>query len=186
MTTPSLSDGWQRPSAASLSTVARDGSSLAALLVIAGTVLVTGSVRALAFAVPFLLAAIPTPSPVAFAAGQLAVLPTVSVEDAAVAAIAQLALLAVLVEPARRSGTAYAVGATLVAYLGLAGLFVAALPYGNFVSGGLLCLAVACGVYLARRVTLVRLDLVNDDERPAGEETVGDRPNDRSVTEPKE
>lgn len=186
MTTPSLGEDWRDLSAGSLSTVARDGSSLVALLVVAGTVLATGSVRAVALAVPFLLAALPTPSPVAFAAGQLAILPTVSVEDAAAAAVAQLALLVVLTEPARAVGSAYAVGATLVAAVGLAGLFAGGLRYGLVVTGGLLCLAVACGTYLARRVTLVRLGLVGDSGESGGEATGGDRPDDRPVTEPKE
>lgn len=187
MTTPSSGGDWRRPSAGSLSTLARDGSSLVALLVVGGTVLATGSVRAAVLAVPFLLATLPTPSPVAFAAGQLAVLPTVSVEDAAVVAVTQLALLVVLTEPARTVGSAYAVGATLVAAVGLAGLFAVGLRYGPVVTGGLLCLAVACGTYLARRVTLVRLGLVGDDAVSAGgEATGGDRHDDGYVAEPKE
>jgi hypothetical protein len=186
MTASSLDGDRQRPSIGSLSTVARDGSSLVALLVVTGTVLATGSVRTIALAAPFLLAALPTPAPVAFAAGQLAVLPTVSVEDAAAAAVAQLALLVVLTEPARTVGNAYAVGATLVAAVGLAGLFAVSLPYGLVVTGGLLCLAVASGTYLVRRVTLVRLGLVADDPASARGAPGGDRPDDRSVTEPKE
>ncbi|RLM60088.1 hypothetical protein, partial [Halorubrum sp. Atlit-26R] len=157
-----------------------------ALLVVAGTGLATGSVRPVALVTPFLLASLPTPSPVAFAAGQLAVLPTVSVEDTAAAVAAQLALLVVLTEPARTVGRAYASGATLGAAVGLAGLFAVGLRYGLVVTGGLLCLAVACGVYIARRVTLVRLGLVGDDPVSEGEATGGDRPDDRSVIEPKE
>ena len=173
MTTPSLRDGWQTPGGDSPTVVSRDFGSLVALLVVAGTVLMTGSVRGLALAAPFLLVAIPTPSPVAFAAGQLAILPTLTLEDTLTASVAQLVLLVVLVEPARTRGAAYAVGATLVAYVGLVGLFIVTLPYGGFIAGGLLCLAVACGTYLARRVTLVRLGLVSDDEEPGGEETDG-------------
>lgn len=201
MTTPSLRDGWRAPTTRSLSTVARDLSSLVALLVVAGTVLETGSARTLALAVPFLLVAIPTPSPVAFAAGQLAVLPTISVEDTVAAAVAQVALLAVLVEPARTRGSAYAAGATFVAYVGLVGLVVVSLPSGRLVAGSLLCFAVACGTYLAHRMTLVRLGLVSDGgesggeetggresggEEPGGEETAGDRPADRPFSEAKE
>ena len=186
MTDSSLDGDWHRPSAGSMSTVARDGSSLVALLVVAGTVLATGSVRAVVLAAPFLLAALLTPAPVAFAAGQLAVLPTISVADAAAAGVAQLALLAVLTEPARTARSTYALGATLVAAVGLAGLFGVGLRYGLVVTGGLLCLAVACGVYLTHRVTLVRLGLVADDAASDGEETGSDRPDDRSVTEPKE
>lgn len=186
MTTSSLGEDWRRTLTGSLSTVARDGSSLVALLVVAGTVLATGSVRAVALAVPFLLAALPTPSPVAFAAGQLAVLPTISVEDAAAAAVAQFALLVVLTEPARAVGSAYALGATLVAAVGLAGLFAVGLQYGLVVTGGLLCLAVACGTYLAHRVTLVRLGLVGDDAASGGEATGGTRQDDSSITEAKE
>jgi hypothetical protein len=201
MTASSLGGDWRRPSVGSVSPVARDGSSLVALLVVAGTVLATGSVRAVALAVPFLLVAIPAPSPVAFAAGQLAVLPTVTVEDTVAAAITQVALLAVLVEPARTRGSAYAAGATLVAYLGLVGLVVVSLPSGRLVAGGLLGVAVGCGTYLAHRVTLVRLGLVSEDEEtdggesggrgadgkePSGEETAGDRPADRPLTEAKE
>ena len=186
MTASSLDGDWRRPSTGSLSTVARDGSSLVALGVVAGTVLATGSVRAVALAAPFLMAALPTPSSVAFAAGQLAVLPTISVEDTAAAAVAQLALLVVLTEPARTVGSPYALGATLVAAVGLAGLFAAGLRYGLVATGGLLCLALACGVYLARRVTLVRLGLVNDGPASEDEDPGGDRPDARSATEPKE
>ena len=181
MTTRSLSDGWRTPASDSLTTVARDFGSLVALLVVAGTILMTGSVRALALATPFLLVAIPTPSPVAFAAGQLAILPTISLEDTVAVAITQLALLVVLVEPARMHESVYAVAATLAAYGGLVGLLIGTLPYGGFIAGGLLCLAVACGMYLAHRVTLVRLGLVTDDE-----ETDGNRSTDQSTTEPKE
>ena len=186
MTAPSPVENWRGPTVSSLLTVARDAASLVALLVVAGTVLATGSLRAVALATPFLLAALPTPSPAAFAAGQLAVLPTVSVEDVAAAAVAQLALLVVLTEPARTVGNAYAVGATLVAAVGLAGLFAVSLPYGLVVTGGLLCLAVASGTYLVRRVTLVRLGLVADEAASGSEEPGSDRPDDRSVTEPKE
>ncbi|ELZ42642.1 hypothetical protein C463_10620 [Halorubrum californiense DSM 19288] len=186
MTASSLGGDRRRPSAGSLSAVARDAGSLVALLVVAGVVLVTGSVRAMALAAPFLLAALPTPSPVAFAAGQLAILPTVSVEDAAAAAVAQLALLVVLTEPARTVGSAYALGATLLAAVGLTGVVTVSLRYGLVGTGGLLCLAVACGVYLARRVTLVRLGLVGDDAASEGEANGGDRPDAQSVTEPKE
>ena len=186
MTAPSPVENWRGPTVSSLLTVARDAASLVALLVVAGTVLATGSLRAVALATPFLLAALPMPSPAAFAAGQLAILPTVSVEDVAAAAVAQLALLVVVTEPARAVGNAYAAAATLVAAVGLAGLFAAGLRYGLVVAGGLLCLAVGCGVYLARRVTLVRLGLVGDDAASADGEPSGDHSDDRSVTEPKE
>ncbi|TKX87539.1 hypothetical protein EXE43_02655 [Halorubrum sp. SS5] len=186
MTTPSLSGDWRRRSADSPSIVARDSSSLVALLVVAGAVLTTGSVRTAVLAAPFLLAALPTPSSVAFAVGQLAVLPTVSITDAAAVAITQLALLVVLTEPARRRESPYAVGATLVAAVGLAGLVAVGLRYGLAVTGGLLCLAVICGTYLVRRVTLVRLGLVGDGAKSGGTATGDDRRDAQSVTEAKE
>lgn len=96
-------------------------------------------------------------------------------------AIVQLALLVVLVEPARTGKNLYAIGATLVAYVGLVTLVVVSLPPGVFVAGGLLCLAAACGTYLARRVTLVRLGLVTDNRESESNHSV-----DRSSTEPKE
>jgi hypothetical protein len=144
--------------------VARDTGSLAALVVVAGTILATGSVRASALALPFLLATIPTPSTLSFAAGQLAILPTISVEDTVTLAIAQLALLVVLTEPARTRGISHAVGATFVAYVGLVALLAVGFRYSLSVAGGLLCLAVACATYLVHRTTLVRLGLVADEE----------------------
>lgn len=186
MTAPSPEVEQRPPSLDSLSTVARDASSLVALLVVLGAVLATGSARAAIFAAPLLLAALPAPSPVAFAAGQLAVLPAVSVEDATAVAVTQLALLVVLVEPARTTGTAYAVGATLVAAVGLVGLFAVGLGYGLAVTGGLLCLAVACGTYLARRVTLVRLGVVGDDAGSEHDPPGGASPDSQPSTEPKQ
>lgn len=161
-----LRDRWQRSGADLPSPVARDTGSLAALVVVAGTILATGSVRASALALPFLLATIPTPSTLSFAAGQLAILPTISVEDSVTLAIAQLALLVVLTEPARTRGISHAVGATFVAYVGLVALLAVGFRYSLSVAGGLLCLAVACATYLVHRTTLVRLGLVADDEEP--------------------
>ncbi|MEZ3163917.1 hypothetical protein ABNG03_03350 [Halorubrum sp. RMP-47] len=182
---------WDDP----LSFVARDLGGLAALVLVAATLLATGSTREALVALPFLLAAVLTPSTVAFAAGQLAVLPVLSVENVVAQAVAQVALLVVLTEPARTRDILYAAGVTLVATVGLVALLAASLRYGLVVTGGLLCLTVACGTYLTRRLTLVRLGLISDDESPDASTRVADRTDtslttdrsaDRSLTEAKE
>lgn len=143
----------------------RDPVSLLGLVTVLAVVLVVGPLPAVGLSVLLLLIAAFVPSPLAFAAGQLALLPALTSTDLVAVGISQLALIAVLTEPARSQKTYSAIAATLLAYVVLVSLLVIGLRRGLLVAGGLVCLAVAFGTYLARRVTLVRLGLV-DDESP--------------------
>ncbi|EMA58398.1 hypothetical protein C469_13185 [Halorubrum lipolyticum DSM 21995] len=150
----------------------RDPVSLLGLVTVLAVVLVVGPLPAVGLSVLLLLVAAFVPSPLAFVAGQLALLPGLTSTDLVAVGVSQLALVAVLTEPARSQNAYAAVAGTLLAYAVLAALLVIGLRRGPLVAGGLVCLAVAFGTYLARRVTLVRLGLV-DGESP-GETRDGD------------
>ena len=141
--------------------IARDPLSVAGLLVVFGVVLATGTVRDVVLAGVLLCVALLLPSTLAFAGGQLALSAAVTVEDRIAVGIAQLALLVILTEPARDRSVPLAIGATLAASAGLLGVVAVGLREGLFAAAGLLCLAVALGIYLVHRLTLVRLGLVS-------------------------
>lgn len=152
----------------------RDPVSLLGLVTVLALILVVGPLPAVGLSALLLLVAAFLPSPLAFVAGQLALLPALSITDPVAVGVSQLALLAVLTEPARSQHVYAAVIATLLAYAVMVGLLVIGLRRGLVVAGGLVCLAVALGTYLVRRVTLVRLGLVADEppsETPDGDDT---------------
>lgn len=142
---------------------ARDPAGLAALIIVAATVVVMGTPRQSLLVLPALLVAGFVPSTAAFAAGQLAVFPILSVGDGLALAVAQLALLVVVTEPARTRAVPFAAGMTLVAAAGLALLVVAGLQSGPFVASGAVCIVVVGGTSLACRLTRVQLGLVTPD-----------------------
>lgn len=161
-----LRDRFRVPDSESVSQRMCDWNSVAALLVVAGKILLNGSGRSVLLAIPLLILATLTPATVGFAAGQLALLFSLSVGDTIALVIAQLALLVVLTEPARTHGIPRVIGTTLVAYLVLGGVFASSLSYGLVVTGGLLGLTVAVGTYVIYRVTVVQLGMVTDDADP--------------------
>lgn len=139
---------------------ARDGISLVGLLIVGGVVVATGTPRDLIVAVPLVLAAGVLPSPLAFAAGQLALVPSLTPDTTLAIGVTQLALLVVLTEPARDHAFRPAIVATAGVYAALLGLLFVGFRESLLVAAGMLCLAVAGGTYLARRMTLVRLGRV--------------------------
>ena len=106
-------------------------------------------------------------APLAFALGQLALIPVVSEISPAVG-VAQLGLVAVLTEPARSSRDMSTLTLTVLGWSALVGLILGTSEQGLLTTGGLLCLAVGVGIYLTYRVTLVRLELVSTDELENG------------------
>ena len=152
---------------------ARDPVSIGGLLILFGVTAITGTPRELLIAVPLLLVAGMIPAPLAFVAGQLAIFPTITLEDTLLVGVTQLALLCVLTEPARRHQHWAVFIYTLPAYGLLVGVVAIGLREGLVVAGGLLCVAVAGGTYLARRVTLVRLGRVALDLTPQVDEAGG-------------
>jgi hypothetical protein len=145
--------------------LARDPFSLGGLLVVFGVVATVGTVREILLAAALLCGALLLPSTLAFVVAQLALVPPMTLELSVAFGLTQLALLAVLTEPAREGSAPLAILGTLAAYVGLAGLVAIGLREGLLVAGGLLCLAVALGVYIARRVTLVRLGVVDTEPK---------------------
>jgi hypothetical protein len=152
---------------------ARDPVSIGGLLIVFGVITITGTTRDLLIAAPLLLAAGVIPAPIAFVAGQLAVVPTITLEDTLLVGVTQLALLCVLTEPARGQKLWAAFIGTLLAYGLLVGVVAIGFREGLVVAGGLLCGTVAVGTYLARRVTLVRLGRVALDLTPSADEAGG-------------
>lgn len=144
---------------------ARDLFSIVGLLAVFGVVQATGSLRWTLLAALLLGGAVFLPSTVAFVAGQFALIPAVTMADQVALAVAQIALLIVLTEPARDRSVPAVIGATAVAYAGLLGILAVGLRDGVLVAGGLLCLVVALVVYLTHRVTLVRLGLVDAEAK---------------------
>ena len=162
----SISVGSQSLSTAAVgSAVARDPFSVAGLLAVFAVVQSTGADRWTVFAAVLLGGAVFLPSTIAFVAGQFALIPAVTIDDQVAIAVAQIALLIVLTEPARDRSVPVVIGATAVAYAGLLGVIAVGLRDGLLVAGGLLCLSVALGTYLVHRVTLVRLGMVDAEAK---------------------
>ncbi|CDK39397.1 hypothetical protein [Halorubrum sp. AJ67] len=147
------------------SQLARDPLGVAGLLVVFGAVLATGTGRDAVLAGVLLCVALLLPASLAFVVGQLALSVAVTVEDRIAVGVAQLALLVVLTQPARDRSLPNAVVGTLAAYAVLLGVVAVGLRESHFAAAGLLCLAVALGTYLARRLTLVRLGLVGAEPK---------------------
>lgn len=157
--TPSSPDG--RPSRLrieSLSEHTADLSSLAALLLIAGVLGLSGSGQGLLIGLGLLVGAVFTPATIGFVLGQLALLPTLGTTDTTLLVVTQLGLLVVLTEPARPSGRRQALGTTGIAFLGLGGIVVVTLPYGLSATGGILVSSVGVAVYIIYRVAMVRVE----------------------------
>ncbi|WP_271966554.1 hypothetical protein [Halorubrum ezzemoulense] len=152
---------------------ARDPVSIGALVILLGVIAITGMTRELLIAVPLLLVAGVLPAPIAFATGQLAVFPTISLEATLLVGVTQLALLCVLTEPARRHQRWAVFIGTLPTYGLLVAVVAIGLREGLVVAGGLLCVAVIVGTYLARRVTLVQLGRVALDHTPSVDDAGG-------------
>lgn len=144
-----------------VSVQARDRVSLIGLLVVLSVVAATGTTRDLVVAVPLVVAAGLLPPPLAFVVGQLAVVPSLTLDATLAVGGTQFALLVVLTEPARDRAFRPATVATAGAYAVLLGILAAGLRESLLVAGAVLCLAVIVGTYLARRVTLVRLERVD-------------------------
>lgn len=141
----------------------RDPVSLLGLVAVLAVTLIVGTLPAIGLSVLLILVAVFLPSSLAFVAGQLALLPALTVADPVAVGVSQLALLAVLTEPARTRNAYSAVVGTVLAYVVIVALLLVGLRRGPVVAGGLVCLAVAFGTYLVRRITLVRLGLVGDE-----------------------
>lgn len=156
---------WASLDAAGLRHRAADPFSVGGLLVAFGVVVSLGTAREVLLAAALLAVAVFLPSTLAFVAGQLAVASAATLADGVAVALAQAALLVVLTEPARGRSVPVALGGTLVAYVALLGVVAVGLREGLIAAAGLLCLAVAVGTYLARRVTLVRLGQVEAEAK---------------------
>lgn len=139
---------------------ARDWLSVLTLVVVCALGVSSGTTQSFVVTLPLFVAALVVPAPLAFVAGHLAVIPTIGLEDTLAFWIVQIGLLILLTEPARQSQVISAMATTGVAYLALAGGVVVGLQRDLWVTGVLLCIIVASGTYLMRRVTLVRLGLV--------------------------
>lgn len=139
---------------------ARDWFSVLSLIVVCLLGVASGTTQSVAVTLPLFLAALVVPAPLAFVAGHLAVIPLIGFENPLFFGVAQIGLLILLTEPARRHHISTAMATTGVAYLALAGGVVAGLQRSLWVTGVLLCIVVAGGTYLMRRITLVRLGLV--------------------------
>ena len=162
----SLSAGSRSLWAATVgSVIARDPFSIAGLLVVFGVVEATGSTRWTLLTAGLLGGAVFLPSTIAFVAGQFALISAVTIDDPIAVAVAQIALLIVLTEPARDQSVPAVIGATVVAYAGLLGVIAVGLRDGLLVAGGLLCVVVALATYLTRRVTHVSLGLVDAEAK---------------------
>ncbi|MFD1570485.1 hypothetical protein [Halorubrum laminariae] len=122
---------------------------------------VAGTVDTLVVTLPLLVVAFVVPAPLAFVAGHLALIPTIGTADTLLFGVVQIALLILLTEPARQHHVTSAMATTGVAYLALGGGIVLWFQRDLWVTGVLLCLIVAGGTYLMRRITLVRLGLVD-------------------------
>ncbi|MUW14130.1 hypothetical protein GJ633_05245 [Halorubrum sp. CBA1125] len=144
---------------------ARDPLGVVGLLVVLGVTLTTGMVRGAVLAGVLVCVAFLLPSTLAFVVGQLALATTATLADGLAVGLAQLALLAVLTEPARDRSVPLAIAGTFGAYAVLLGVVAVGLRESLAAAGGLLCLAVALGAYLARRATLVRLGLVDAEAK---------------------
>lgn len=142
---------------------ARDWLSVGSLFVVFTLVGRSGTPSDLVLAFALFAIAVVVPAPLAFIVGHLAVLPTITAEDTLLFGLAQIGLLIVLTEPARRDGVVSVMALTGLGYLGLVGVVVAGLQRDLLVAGSLLCIAVVGGVYLMRRITLVRLGLVESE-----------------------
>jgi hypothetical protein len=156
---------WRSLDGAGIRSRIADPFSVGGLLVVFGVVVTLGTTREAVLAAALLAVAIFLPPTLAFVAGQLALASAVTLADGVAVALAQLALLVVLTEPARGRSVPLALGGTLVAYAALLGVVAVGLREGLLAAAGLLCLAVAVGTYLAHRVTLVRLGQVDAEAK---------------------
>lgn len=144
----------------SLSLHARDRFSMLSLVVVCALGVISGTTQNYLVTLPLFIAAFVVPAPLAFVAGHLAVIPTIGLEDTFAFGVVQIGLLILLTEPARQGQVSSAIATTGVAYLALAGGVVVWVQHDLWVTGVLLGLIVASGTYLMRRITLVRLGLV--------------------------
>ena len=162
---PSQTDSWSVSAPTVGSRFARDRFSAGGLLVVFGVAVSTGTTPEVVLAGLLICGSLFLPSTLAFVAGQLALAATVTVADGVSVGLAQFALLVVLTEPARDRSVPLAFVGTLLAYAVLVGVVAVGLREGLLAAGGLLCLTVALGAYLARRATLVRLGLVDAEAK---------------------
>lgn len=146
---------------------ARDwGSALGLGLVVVTLVTASASLPVASLAV-LGVAGVVGSAPLAFVLGQIALIPVIN-SISPLAGVAQLGLLAVLTEPARLPRDTATSGLTTTSWAALLALVVGISDQGVLVTGGLVALTVAAGVYVTYRVTLVRLNLVTTTE-PADE-----------------
>lgn len=139
---------------------ARDRFSVLSLAVVCAVGVASGTTQNFLVTLPLFAAALVVPAPLAFVAGHLAVIPTIGLEDSVAFAVVQIGLLILLTEPARQGQVSSAMATSGVAYLALAGGVAVGIQRDLWVVGVLLCIIVASGTYLMRRITLVRLGLV--------------------------
>lgn len=140
---------------------ARDRLSVLTLVVVCGLGVASGTTQSFVVTLPLFVAALVLPAPLAFVAGYLAVIPTIGIEDTLLFGVAQIGLLILLTEPARRERVTSAMATTGVAYLALVGGLVVGVQRDLWIIAGVLCIIVTGGTYLMRRITLVRLGLVD-------------------------
>lgn len=174
MTDPDTLTSQSRRPSAIISVRSRDLLSGVGLVITLWVALMSGSTESVVSAGLLIGGAFVVPAPLAFVAGQLALLPAVTIEEILPLAIAQSALLLVITEPARQRGIPTVVAGTIIGYGGFVGIVLLGLQQGLMTAGGLLCAVVAGGTYFIRRATLVRLGLVDTasarDSDSAGEE----------------
>ena len=161
----------------------RDWLSIAGLLTVAATTLLLGTLGELVLVMPLLLAALVVSPTLGFAAGQLALIPTVTIEQPLALGVTQLALLVVLTEPARMRGERSVVVGTILATLGLSAVVGVGLRWGLVEASLILICVVAGGVYLFHRVSRVQLGLVTQADSDHPTNTPADPANARPDTE---
>lgn len=166
---------------------ARDWLSGCSLLCVLVVILLAGTTEDLLIAMPLLAVAMVVPAPLAYVAGQFAALSPVRIEEPLFVVVTQIVLLVVLTEPTRQHDLPLAMVTTALASLGLGGILIMGIQRNLIVAGGLLCLAIAGVTYLIRRITLVRLGLVDPTVTHTGETNYVSGQTDRQTdTEPKE
>lgn len=160
-----------------ISARARDLVSVLGLLIVTATLVATRpqplstdvSLSLVAAGVLICIALV-VPAVPAYLAGQLALVPLFTGGLSPAFGLAQLALVSLLVEPARAHGQWRLTALTVVIGVGLGATLMAGSSRGVMMLGAVLCLGVGVGVYLTHRLTLVRLDLVS--RSPSDTETV--------------
>lgn len=166
---------------------ARDGLSIVSLIAVFGMVVSMGDLSDAVIVTPLFVAALFVPSVLAFAAGQLALLPTVTVEDTLAVGITQVALLLVLVEPARKGVSRTVIVGTAFTYGVLSVGVVVGLGWGSLAAGTVLVGTVAIVIYLLHRLVLVRFGLVTSTggpNRPVQDGPDGGRSTNQNTTAP--